>query len=56
MLLEKFISIVMFIIYSKMLYIRLRSVIFYQEGALENWGGSGTLSKIKRGDQKIFSN
>ena len=25
-------------------------------GAPENWGGSGTLSKIKRGDQKIFSN
>ena len=23
-------------------------------GAPENWGGSGTLSKIKRGDQKIF--
>ena len=35
-----------------------RRVIFYQEGrgAPENWGGSGTLSKIKRGDQKIFSN
>ena len=34
------------------------SVIFYQEGggAPENWGGSGTFSKIKRGDQKIFSN
>ena len=32
------------------------SVIFYQEGAPENWGGSGTLSNIKRGDQKIFSN
>ena len=35
------------------------SVIFYQEGeAPENLGGggSGTLSKIKRGDQKIFSN
>ena len=32
------------------------SVIFYQEGAPKNWGGSGTLSKIKRGDQKIFSN
>ena len=23
-------------------------------GPPENWGGSGTLSKIKRGDQKIF--
>ena len=23
-------------------------------GAPENWEGSGTLSKIKRGDQKIF--
>ena len=33
------------------------SVIFYQEGGLlKIWGGSGTLSKIKRGDQKIFSN
>ena len=30
------------------------SVIFYQGGAPENWGGSGTLSKIKRRDQKIF--
>ena len=25
-------------------------------GAPENWGGSGTFSSIKRGDQKIFSN
>ena len=31
--------------------------MFYQEGgAPENGVGSGTLSKIKRGDQKIFSN
>ena len=33
------------------------SIIFYQEGGLlKIGGGSGTLSKIKRGDQKIFSN
>ena len=34
------------------------SVIFYQEGGglLKIGGRSGTLSKIKRGDQKIFSN
>ena len=31
------------------------SVIFYQEGgAPENWGGSGTLSKIKRGIKRFF--
>ena len=27
---------------------------FTRRGAPEDWGGSGTLSKIKRGDQKIF--
>ena len=34
----------------------IREVSFFtRRGAPENWGGgSGTLSKIKRGDQKIF--
>ena len=32
-----------------------REVSFFtRRGAPENWGGSGTLSKIKREDQKIF--
>ena len=33
-----------------------REVSFFTRrgGAPENWGGSGTLSKIKRGDQKTF--
>ena len=30
------------------------SVIFYQEGGLLKIGGSGTLSKIKRGDHLYF--
>ena len=38
---------------------KLREVSFFTRrggGLLKIGGGSGTLSKIKRGDQKIFSN